>query len=194
MALIYYRYCPKLLDFEFEGNRKIDINTINYAKKLNEKYPLKITSKNVISGPVIENNISAPTNDMNFMKYNEVDELLTNLFTSKSFELEFEKYYSPKIYQRILDVVKNDNRFPLKHAYAAISILKIIHDTQFNTINNENLKKWIKSFLNEQQYEIKEEPLNPRSKELLLKYATSRIDLLNIGSKENTVKIIEYSD
>ncbi|MBQ6099349.1 MAG: hypothetical protein IJL02_05745 [Methanobrevibacter sp.] len=194
MALIYTRYCPKLLNFNFEGNREIDIDTLKYAKKLNEKYPLKITSKKIISGPDIDNFCESPNNNKDYVKYNEVDEFLTTIFSSKSFELEFEKYYSPKIYQKILDVIKNDNRYPLKHAYAAISILKIIHDTQYKIINNESLKKWLKSFLTGQPYEIEEDTINSKIMGLLLKYTTSRIDLLNIGSKENSVEIIEYDD
>lgn len=32
IAIIFLRYCPQLLDFEFDGGRKIDLDTINYAK------------------------------------------------------------------------------------------------------------------------------------------------------------------
>lgn len=199
MALIYYRYCPKLLNFKFEGNREINLDTINYAKKINDKYPLRLKSKNLISGPKIENTFFEIKNNGNFIKYNEVDDLLNDIFNSRAFMLEFEKYYSPQIYQKILNVVKNEKRFPLKHAYAAFSILKIIHDTKFKSMNNKNLKTWLDSFLFSQNYEFKEDNSYTNSFDnnlvnLLLKYTTSRIDLINLGSEKNSIKVIDYDD
>lgn len=44
--LILLRYCPKLLDFEIEGGRKFDENTIGLAKIINEKYPFENTDVN----------------------------------------------------------------------------------------------------------------------------------------------------
>lgn len=43
-ALIYLRYCPELLNFKFEGNRKINEKTLDYAQKINEIY--HFTDKN----------------------------------------------------------------------------------------------------------------------------------------------------
>ena len=39
MAMIYVRYCPKLLEFKFEGNRSISKNTIAFANQINNKFP-----------------------------------------------------------------------------------------------------------------------------------------------------------
>ena len=40
-CLIYLRYCPKLLEYKFEGGRKIDSKTLNYAKKINKGFVIK---------------------------------------------------------------------------------------------------------------------------------------------------------
>ena len=40
IALLFVRYCPKLLDFKFQGNRSISTETIDYAKKINQMFPV----------------------------------------------------------------------------------------------------------------------------------------------------------
>lgn len=39
MAIVFDRYQPELLNFDFEGGRKIASETIEYAKEINKKYP-----------------------------------------------------------------------------------------------------------------------------------------------------------
>lgn len=56
MALIFVRFYPKLLDFRIQGDRKIDENTLNYARRLCEKYPYKPQDYDYISGPPLDLN------------------------------------------------------------------------------------------------------------------------------------------
>ncbi len=50
IALIFTRYAPDLLKFPFDSNRSIAPETIEYAKKINERFPLVKKDKTSISG------------------------------------------------------------------------------------------------------------------------------------------------
>ena len=50
IALIFTRYAPDLLTFPFNSNRSIAPETIEYAKKINERFPLVKKDKASISG------------------------------------------------------------------------------------------------------------------------------------------------
>lgn len=106
VALILVRYCPELLEFKFEGNRKIDESTIEYAKEINNRYPLKTTSNEIPS------NI-AP------------NDYLLDLFKSEEFKNKYLEYYEPKVYNRIINDVKVRKHFPLTNVYPAIAVMKI---------------------------------------------------------------------
>ena len=191
MALIFERYCPELLEFEIEGNRKIDKKTLDYAKQLNEKYPFITKDLEFISGPEIykkDKNI-APKNRV---KNDDPVDFLKEIFFSRFFEMEFKKYYSNETYQTIYSSIMNTGKFshPLRHAYSAIMALKIIHDTRYKSINNFSFRDWFNSFLNDEK--IEEVPLNILN--LLTKFHTARIDLKNFGSESNSIVIMDNSD
>ena len=194
MAVIYQRYCPKLLDFDFEGNRGISYETIEFAKQINKKYPFVKKQKEFISGPKITEIITNNVPNDNYVKWDEVNDFLSEVFFSHSFEMEFKKYYSKKAFDKISEVVKTQGRFPLKHVYSAIAILKIIYDTGYNLIDNHDLNSFLKSFINNNDFDFNDEYLDMGTINLLMKYNTARLDILNEGSKDNTVKIIEYDD
>ena len=191
IALIFLRYCPELLEIEFAGDKKIDENTLYHARKINEKYPYIRKSKKLISCENTETQEKVITEG----KPRNVEKpttILENLFCSKTFEMEFKKYYSNDIYQSIMKYVLNHKgSSPLTHVYSAIAILKIIHATKYKEINKDgNTVEWIKSFFNQEK--LNDVPSNFFGH--LLKYATARIDMRNKGSEHNSVEIIENDD
>ena len=188
MALIFLRYCPELLEIDFQRSKEIDENLLYHAKKINEKYPYTIPSRKIISCNCSEPQENVISNGENF----EVDDLnnfFKEIFYSRAFEMEFKKYYSNEVYQAILKNILNPiGLFPLTHVFSAVAILKIINDTKYKEINKEgNSVEWIKSFLNQEEIN---EPLSEFS-ELLKNYATARIDIKNIKSESNNVEIVE---
>jgi hypothetical protein len=187
MVLIFLRYCPELLEIDFLGDREIDENIMYYAKKINEKYPYTVQPKKTISC-----NNSEPQTVISRSESIDIDEpnkFFEEVFCSRSFEMEFKKYYSNEIYQAILDnFLKSRGLFPMTHVFSAVSILKIINDTKYKEINKEgDTVEWIKTFLNQEEIN---EPLSKVS-ELLRKYVTARIDMKNIGSEYNTLEVVE---
>lgn len=194
IAIIFSRYCPELLDLPFEGNKKIDEKTIEYAKELNEKYEFNKYENEFISGPQIKNPIDYDES----LKSNKADELLKKTFNSNSFEMEFEKYYSSTLYYKILELTETISYYPLTHIYSAIGIFKIINsikfnEIEFNKIKNYNSLEWIKN--NFLKYEINEKNnfLNISAQKLLKNYNTCRIDIKNYGNSNNSIEIISNS-
>lgn len=191
LALIYIRYCPKLLNFEFEGNRSINPETINFAKKLNETIPLKKKTCEFISGPLVKKTSNIPENGVT---HSDIENYLKNVFISKSFEFDFEKYFSKETYQLIIELFEKENFHPLKNIYSSLAIILIINFIHFNTTKELVTSfNWIDNLL----YENKEIYFKNEDKyfdeSLLLKYATARLDIKNIGDADNSVKIIEAS-
>lgn len=118
VALIFVRYCPELLEFKFEGNRKIEQSTIEYAKEINRKYPLETASK-------MPSNVSP-------------NDYLLDMFKSEEFKNKYLEYYEPKVYDRIINDVQVRKHFPLTNVYPAISIMKVrdyCKDSQNNPDN-----------------------------------------------------------
>lgn len=190
IALIYIRYCPRLLDFEFEGNRFIDKNTIDIAIEINKKYPKSIKYLPFISGPKTSEALPEKINWEQYVKFDEANDFLKDIFKSRSFELEFKKYYPNKIYDEIDKFLDNSNFYPLKHVYSAIAVLKIIFDTKFNIpIKAQNSTDWLNSF---EKYSIQDK--ENKYFDDLLKYMTARLDIKNKGSSTNSLKLIKSND
>lgn len=192
VALIFQRYCPKLLSFDFEGNREISESTINFAKEINKKYPFKKQNRIFIQKPKL-NEIREKDNYSNNLFNKDVNDFLIDVFNSELFKNEFLKYYSTKAYYKIKNEVYTFGL--MKNIHSSILILKTIDDINGGTIfKNESklldLQTWLENFL---KYDKKPNK-GILTKEFLSKYATLRIDFNSIGSKNNTVEIIYSSD
>ena len=158
IALIFVRYCPKLLETNFEGNRGIKESTINFAKEINNISPFKPRSLEFISGPELNKKgvkYYYNTNDTvirweengKYIKWSDVDDYLKNIFRSHQFKKEFEKYFPVSIYDNISESFDKINYFPLQRSYSTFSILKIINDIKFSKChNNPKLLDWFDSY------------------------------------------------
>lgn len=184
--LILLRYCPKLLDFEIEGGRKFDENTIKQAKCINKKYAFENFNVNeLVSLDELEKDAS---NDK--CNIYDPDLILKKISNSNFFEVEFKKYYPPRLYNHLIADIKNRKVVPLTNLYSALAILQVIDYVNFNSVLNYNTAAdWIQSF--------DEKPkcdcflINSHKIE---KYNTARIDLINMGGKNNFLEIMNISD
>lgn len=203
-ALIYLRYCPKLLKFKFQGNRKINSKTLECAQKINEISPFISKDYSFISGPEIDiSNLNGYYDtdyesikweaDGYYIKWNDVDSYLVEIFCSRNFKKEFEKYFPVELYRKIIYTITHETYFPLQVAYPAFSVLKVINDVKFSQYKNKpGLTNWFGSF-----NKLNMEPNDLISSEFinyLLYYVTLRIDIKNNSTEDNMVKIIENSD
>ncbi len=191
MAVIYNRYCPQLLEFKFEGERGIKKETIEYAKKINEKYEFKNTNYEFISGPSINETNEKINEEPDEMQ--DVDEILKNAFYSDTFEEEFKKYYPSEYYNKIAEIIETTDYYPLKNVYSSIAIIKVIYDIKYKDKEYSDIFEWI-------QNKFLKEPINKNKyknimiNSLLSNYNTCRIDIKNFGNENNSIKIISTSD
>lgn len=183
IGLIYLRYCPKLLDFKFEGGRYISDEVIKYAKEINKKYPFVKKEYEFISGPEIKNIKTDKIYSKDNEKENFSVEYLKNVFYTSKFKNAFTKLYPIDFYYEIVDIIENHNYHPLLHLFSAMAIIKINDDINSNPYN---LNEWLKSFI-----ENPNDNFNPVEKLESFKNNKSRIDIINLGNKTNSVEIIE---
>jgi len=199
-ALLFVRYCPDLLNFEFQGNRKFDEKTLEYAKQINEKYPFKqrnydlaalnkqIKQKNDLKDDHNTNTI----NSTNSISLESIIKLMKDIFYSKTFKNNFEIYYPHELYSRFSKNIENSNYYPDQQIYPSLTILKIINDIKISNYNSkkEDITDWLNHFLNPKMYS---EKMDDSIFDELIKYNTARIDLINYG-QETSLEIMELSD
>lgn len=175
VALIFVRYCPELLEFKFEGNRKIKKSTIEYAKKINNKYPLERKSAKIPDG-------LAP------------NDYLQNIFESEKFKNKYLEYYEPEIYDKIIEDIQVRKHFPLTNVYPAISIMKIqdyckeSKNSKKEFDSNNSVKKSLQELVNvgfskvliPENYKIK----SIRSNGVLFERENTEIGIFELPRKE----------
>ena len=190
MALIIDRYCPELLDYRIEGNRKFNEQAIEHAKILNSKYPF--APKEFDEIPTPESNPVKSESGQNAVKRKNIDGYLERVFNSRAFEMEFTKYFSFKTYDEIYDIAKNTDYYPLKSVYSAIAVLKVIKDVEISRYERDSSEiAWLGTFLND---DYAENIMKHENKADLMKYATAFILVKNVGGRDNMVEFIKNSD
>ncbi|MBE6500554.1 MAG: hypothetical protein E7Z80_08450 [Methanobrevibacter thaueri] len=189
ISIIYLRYCPELLNFDFDSGHTIDPATIEYAKKLNEKYPYVKKDLSFISGPDIEKPAGSEKNQR-YISKDDINNYLKDVFFSHKFEKEFEKYYSFDDYFAIWKVMEKKDYFPLGNVYSAIAIIQIANAIEFSkNRKNNNEISWLNNFLEGGSGNNTGRLINS----LMDKYYTARIDIKNNGV-DNSVEIFEVDD
>ena len=144
-AIILSRYSEPLISFEIQGNRTICPKTVNYAKNINKRHPLKIkldsiekiSTDNTI-GRICENIQDASCRT-------EALRCITKCSRSKNIRDLFCKYYENNIYKMI---IKNDKIFSkkkriIREAYSIISISKIIQAVLESNKNIQHISDFI---------------------------------------------------
>lgn len=188
IAIIYLRYCPKLLDFDFNGTSEIKKETIEYAKKFNEKYPFTFNGYELASSE-----LKNTTRDRSHspISVREIDENLKEIFFSKAFRKQFEIYYSPELYNKFATRIKTMKYVPLQFACPAFIIMKVLNDIEISKFNaDEDWYDWLNHFIEtgNDYGQIDNEII-----EKLLIYNTARIDIINKGAN-NDIEFISCSD
>ncbi len=196
MAVIFLRYCPKLLEFRVQGGRKIDEETLQKAREINKIKPFVHKQYEFISGPPIDRE-QIEENKRNFSypfgRNKAVNDYLKEIFYSRKFEMEFKKYFTDTLYNNITKSIETKQYFPFQRAFPAISVMKIIDDINFSQSKKDyTFSSWLTSYRDD-KYENNDSvlPMNRRS---LLNYATARIDMVNKGNQDNSLEVLEVSD
>lgn len=188
VVMIFVRYCPQLLNFDIQGGRKFNPETIEYAKRINSIKPFKQKNYEFIQGPEIN---SAPLETTGkIISQKDIDDFYKGIFYSHKFKHEYTKHYSEKLYDVTKHKLEHRKKFKFREIYSAIDILKIM-----DIINSKNnLIDWLSSLEEKHYCEYQNYEISPKVLKLLLNYNTARIDIKNHGFEENKVEILEIDD
>ena len=192
-CLVYLRYCPDLLNFEFEGEREIPQDTLEYAKKVNSIYPFKLDDSNKEK---ISRKIDSKGKVRNQKpKYSRKD--FTNWLIKGNDSEYFKKLFLMYFPREVYDAIHFDSKKLIRNLLAMVSILKVIEDSHYSQIKfNNSAVGWFNSCLDESSnvlVEESDEDNNIYSK-LLTKYLIGRIDIKNAGVSDNDIIINSVSD
>lgn len=180
MALIYERYCPELLLFEFEGGRSIAEDTIAYARVINENYPIKEVmipnqSENDSFDIVVYDETVLTEEDKNLpVEVGYPDKFLKMIFDSRAFKNLFCTFFEEEIYTYAKRHYEKASYFPMRECYTLIAIVKTLLDTmEYEKIKEKNAFSMVNLFDKFPQNKEDASDILDR----LTDYITARIDL-----------------
>lgn len=189
-ALIYERYCPKLLEFRFDRNRSIAPATREYARKLSAKYPLTPGSSPGVSLKIQE---LVPPEEV-FVKVPvtpaQIEEKLKKVFMTQNTRAIFSQYFDVEIYRKAKARCEVSNLFDLANVYPVLGVVLAVLQCQRSALKfGQGVEGIFAAF--ELPEADKVSTLFSGAPENLI---TARIDLKNRGDDSNCIEILENSD
>lgn len=184
MVLIFTRFCPELLEYKFNDKEVINQETIDYARKINEKYPLNIKKEKIACDKRFETNFITHNNPL---KISKINRYLRKLFLSYPMKKSIEKYFKPEVYDFMKNNIKDSDLFSLHCLYPGLYFAYVMNAYEKN--HSEDIISWLNYYTTLPQYN--EIPYSIIKK--LLIYVTARMDFIVTGRK-NDVEIISCDD
>ncbi|MBQ3090729.1 MAG: hypothetical protein IJD21_09260 [Oscillospiraceae bacterium] len=130
MALIYVRYCPRLLDFRIEGGRSIDEATIAYARQIHARFPRQEEQMplfdRVPDGSLVWNDPEEQVNEP--LTKEEIESCLADVFASRRVKGLFTSLLDEEIYSHAEDFKNTQKYFPLRHCYTVLAICHMLEE------------------------------------------------------------------
>ena len=179
IATVFLRYCQKLLDFKFEGARSIDEKTIDYAKRINQMFPVdmeKLLSVdfdekyNLITEDMT---LSDVKNDNPRLSDEYMEDVFAKIFKSVSFYGFLEKYYHRSVWEWAKKYNERKKGFPLLYIYPLIFSAQLLRLLE----SRKDSFDWLKTFQN-----------------CPMQLSLEKICLANIGIQGEDFDILEVSD
>ena len=190
MAVLLDRYSPNLLDFKIQGNRKINEETIKYAKKINKMFPYSKSKDAEPALPVFKNGQEARVfKDLEKPEVDLPNKLLKQVFLKEDFRKLFSKLYDDSVYDKIYEQAETKNFFPLENVYVATAICKVLNDqTNGKNSKESTVAEFVLSFLNSKNN------VTLRHHPWLYNYITGRVDVFFTNSKPGDLEMLEIKD
>lgn len=186
IGVIFSRYCPKLLDFEFEG-KNFDYKTLDYANSINEILPYNAPDYELIQGSKTDLKIASHDENDNM---EDLKNYLKKVFFSDEFKTKFVNIFNSQIYYEITEGIQTSEYCPMNFFSPSFSLVKIHDDSEKINFNYSTISEWIDHYYEDNDDNI----LLQFVKSNLSKYVTARIDMKNYGNSLNDIEILEYSD
>lgn len=185
-AIICTRYSPELMDFKFDNERFIELETIAHARALNEQFPFRNPWTERVPPvkeelPRIKGAIPAET----------ISGIIMDVFRSQEMKGAFLPLYGPDGYETAKKDVETRAFYPLQSAYAVIAVGWVRQQTQ---ISRDLVCPSLGEGLCRRSREYGESCREEESlwtHPLLENWITARVDL---KMEEGDIEILEVSD
>ena len=199
-AVIFDRYCPKLLDFRFDLGREINAGTVAHAREINKKFPWSDGGES--DADFAEQPVCAVTHlehRLPKLTPKKAENYLRELFSSVKLKNCFLYEFSSEFYSLAEKNCEKASYFPLRHAYSVIAISKVLRDLDISNAKSPSTAfSQMRSFfsssdmVNSNLYE-----LSNSSGSFIDNLVTARIDIKNSGESGERgcdIKILDIDD
>ena len=190
-CLIFLRYCPKVLNYKFQGGREINKETIDFANEINNIMPFK--QKNIKSS-ISNSDLNQKIEQALLSNEAQIDQsapynFLKNVFDSNEFKKLFSMFFPMHIYEKIQ---KEENKLypdaPSSNLNAVIATMNAVEAVMFSHLKLNNTPYgWLNGIKEYPITNINEQPIQKNIDDV-------RIDFKNYGGEFNDVKILSISD
>ena len=120
IAFIFFRYARPLIDFPFQGNRSLNLESIKKAERLNKLIKPHKMSFDIYNKFYIDiQRLSPVTSSIGNESFHY---FLEKLFCSAKFIQAVNKKYNKDIYYWVMKQNNKTNFFPLRHRYGLLAI------------------------------------------------------------------------
>ena len=142
-AFIFTRYRKDILDIRFDGKRSFDKKTLEFAEKINEKYPLPegffdaedvsfqlIEPEKGDESLVSKEEIKRDDTEKKFLNYYQnkradTEKKYLDYYHTYAFKKYFSEHYDKAFYDVADEFSKVKPYFPLRHIYSNIAVLEL---------------------------------------------------------------------
>lgn len=142
VALILDRYCPKMLEYPFEGGRSICQGTIDFVKEVNRKTPYYHSYQpNISKAEESQGNVCNSVTSANDL---HIEDSIKTAVCSKKMRDLFSRVYEESVYRQVCERIEETSFHPLSDAFVVIAVCKL-----YDAIHNKDGADGISGFLNE---------------------------------------------
>lgn len=158
MALIYVRYCPRLMEFPFEGHKyTISDEVMEYARKLNKKFPFKKV-ENIRGGFQGKrgrlfdasfyrrnNGLTSSRTTMKFLK---------DLFDHPYIKAMFTSQFDEQIYDYAKNFFDFGRYYSIRHCYSVVGVATVIGYIHDRYMQEGNLASRLQDVVKRKPYHV----------------------------------------
>lgn len=124
IAIIFERYLPELLSFDFEGGRSIAKDTLEYARSINERFPRE---RENTEEPTVFSNYSSQGStsgsDKTRTTYKDIESCICDSFNSREARIVFDALGTDVAYLYQSHRADEDAYRPLQHLFPVLAAI-----------------------------------------------------------------------
>ena len=140
IAFIYVRFAHDLINFPFQGNRTLNLESIKKAERLNAKLKRYKIKSNINKNFYIDKHRRI-SSFISFLDTTNPYDYLQELFKSPKYFKIINKIYDKNVYNWANEYMNKTNYHPLSQHYALLAIAKTL---EYLSINKRYMKKYKK--------------------------------------------------